>query len=135
MVIPNRIVDKKCAMTSFPIGDALSLEKSAQSIESTFEQGTDAEISDNGLKDDVVDIVVKKNTVPVKGVEVRNTFGDLVGWLNPDVTAPQPASHRRIFGLVTEAVETSTQGERYCIRARNEDVDATEPVETRRFKV
>jgi len=29
---------------------------------------------------------IDTDNVPVRGVEVRNTFGDLVGWLQPDVT-------------------------------------------------
>lgn len=77
-------------------GDAPSSEMEGQSVELTDDQGTTAAIPDVELADvdaevkDVLDVLPDR-----RGEEVRNAFGDLVGWLQPRVAMPQLAPRRR----------------------------------------
>lgn len=98
------LLSKMCYDDLLHSGDAPSSGEPAQPVECTLEQGMAADISDDGPKDDVLDVVVGKDIVPVKSAEVRNMLGDLVGWLDPDVTAPQLGPRQWIFSAVWKSV-------------------------------
>jgi len=102
--VMENLLLKVCYDNLLRSGDAPSSEGPAQPVECTLEQGTAADIFDDGPKDDVLDVVVEMDIVPVKSAEVRNMLGDLVGWLDPDVTAPQLGPRRWIFSAVWKSV-------------------------------
>uniref|UniRef100_A0A2S2PQH7 Uncharacterized protein n=1 Tax=Schizaphis graminum TaxID=13262 RepID=A0A2S2PQH7_SCHGA len=77
-------------------GDAPSLEMEVQSIVLNDDQGTTATISNVELADVDAEVNDEMDMLPVcRGEEVRNMFGDLVGWLQPGVAMPELAPRRR----------------------------------------
>ncbi|KAF0747358.1 hypothetical protein FWK35_00025321 [Aphis craccivora] len=54
------LLSKVCYDDSLPSVDAPSSEEPSQLVEYTLEQGTAADISDDGPKGDVLDVVVGK---------------------------------------------------------------------------
>jgi len=76
-----------------------------QSVELTFDRGTTASVSDNMLAGGDAQ-TMGMDMMPVRGEEVRNTFGDLVGWLSTG--CDHAATHRYSLSKIFNGVENES---------------------------